>query len=92
MTTNTNNPENKSEKINISRTYKLYLHNDNINTFQYVIETLVKVCNYDEIQSEQLALIAHYNGKSIIKTGDADSLTSICQSLINEGLSATIEF
>lgn len=69
----------------------LILHNDNINTFDYVIETLCEVCHHDEIQAEQCALITHYKGKCDIKKGSIDELLPIRDTLIQKELSVTID-
>ena len=69
----------------------LILYNDNINSFDFVIETLVNVCKHDSSQAEQCAYITHYKGKCDIKKGPFDFLKPIKDELINKGLSATIE-
>ena len=57
------------KKDKLSDNYELILFNDEVNTFDYVIETLVDVCTYDEIRAEQIAMITHFNGKCSIKSG-----------------------
>ena len=69
---------------------EIVLHNDDVNTFDHVIETLVQVCKHDEIQAEQCATIVHYNGKCTVKTGVLAELKDQCTSLLNAGLSAEI--
>ena len=69
----------------------LMLHNDNVNTFDYVIETLCEVCHHDEIQAEQCAMITHYKGKCDIKKGSIDDLIPLKDSLIEKELSVTID-
>lgn len=69
---------------------EIVLYNDDVNTFDHVIETLVYVCDHDPLQAEQCALIVHYNGKCTVKTGSYDELKPKCSSLLEAGLSAEI--
>jgi len=69
----------------------LTLHNDDVHTFDYVIETLMDVCEHDIIQAEQCAYIVHYKGKCDVKKGPVDHLRSMKSKLIDKGLLATIE-
>lgn len=68
----------------------IVLYNDDVNTFEWVIECLVKYCNHDSLQAEQCATIVHYNGKCAVKTGAFDKLKPICETLLEKGLSAEI--
>ena len=70
--------------------YKLVLHNDDVNTFDHVIDTLIRVCQHDELQAEQCAILVHYKGKCGVKTGSFDELKPQCSSLLEAGLSAEI--
>jgi ATP-dependent Clp protease adaptor protein ClpS len=69
---------------------EIVLYNDDVNTFDHVIETLVRVCKHDELQAEQCALLVHYKGKCTVKTGSLDELKPQCTSLLEAGLSAEI--
>jgi ATP-dependent Clp protease adaptor protein ClpS len=69
----------------------LILHNDEVNTFDYVIETLVNVCKMDTIQAEQCTYLVHYKGKCDVKKGDFDYLKPYKEALIDKGLEATID-
>lgn len=69
----------------------LILHNDNVNTFDYVIETLCEVCHHDELQAEQCAVITHFKGKCDIKKGPIEELLPIKDVLIEKELSVTID-
>ena len=69
---------------------EIVLFNDDVNTFDHVIETLIRVCNHDELQAEQCALLVHYKGKCVVKTGTFDELKPQCSSLLEAGLSAEI--
>ena len=70
---------------------RLVLHNDDVNTFEYVMETLVEVCEHTLTQAEQCALIAHYKGKCEVKEGAFQELKEIRYELISKGLKATID-
>jgi len=80
----------KTEEVNTS-SKELILHNDDYNTFDYVIESLVEICKHDTIQAEQCALIVHYKGKCMIKTGSLDSLEPLQVELNNRNLTTSIE-
>jgi ATP-dependent Clp protease adaptor protein ClpS len=69
----------------------LVLHNDDVNTFDWVIESLIKVCNHDREQAEQCSIIVHYNGKCPVKDGSVIQLRPMQEALLDRGLSATIE-
>ncbi|MBW7845562.1 MAG: ATP-dependent Clp protease adaptor ClpS [Bacteroidia bacterium] len=69
---------------------KLVLHNDDVNTFDHVIDCLVRICKHEELQAEQCALLVHFKGKAIVKSGARANLIAMCQALLDEGLSATI--
>ncbi len=69
----------------------LILHNDSINTFNYVIDTLCDVCNHNEAQAEQCALITHHKGKCDIKKGSRKDLALIKEKLTKRKLSVTID-
>lgn len=69
----------------------LTLHNDDIHSFDYVIETLVNVCEHDVLQAEQCAFIVHYKGKCDVKKGPLNDLQPLKKKLIDKGLLATIE-
>lgn len=68
----------------------IILFNDDVNTFDWVIECLIKYCGHDSIQAEQCASIVHYNGKCGVKKGTLDTLKPICSALLEKGLSAEI--
>ncbi|MGP2569596.1 ATP-dependent Clp protease adaptor ClpS [Ornithobacterium rhinotracheale] len=70
--------------------YRIILHNDDVNTFDWVIECLVKICQHTPIQAEQCAMIVHYSGKCDVKSGDKDTLIPMCSALLDSGLSAEI--
>ncbi|HNQ13317.1 MAG TPA: ATP-dependent Clp protease adaptor ClpS [Bacteroidia bacterium] len=71
--------------------HHLVLFNDDVNTFDHVIESLMDICDHDLVQAEQCALIVHYNGKCTARNGSFLSLKPMCEALLDRGLSAGIE-
>jgi ATP-dependent Clp protease adaptor protein ClpS len=69
---------------------EIVLFNDDVNTFDYVIDTLIDVCDHTPQQAEQCSLIVHYKGKCTVKTGEYDDLKPRCSKLLEAGLSAEI--
>jgi ATP-dependent Clp protease adaptor protein ClpS len=69
---------------------QLVVFNDDINTFDFVIESFVKVCKHDPIQAEQCAHLVHFKGKCSVKHGDWDALEPMCTALLDRGISAEI--
>lgn len=69
---------------------EIILFNDDVNTFDHVIDTLVRVCNHDDLQAEQCALLVHYKGQCTVKTGSYEELKPQCSALLDAGLSAEI--
>ncbi|MGB5941297.1 MAG: ATP-dependent Clp protease adaptor ClpS [Leeuwenhoekiella sp.] len=69
---------------------EIVLYNDEVNTFDHVINCLVKACDHTPIQAEQCSLIVHYKGKCTVKTGSYEDLQPRCSKLLSEGLSAEI--
>jgi len=69
---------------------EIVLYNDDVNTFDHVINTLIKVCRHTAEQAEQCSLIVHYNGKCTVKTGEYNDLKPQCTQLLEAGLSAEI--
>ena len=70
--------------------YDLVLFNDDVNTFDWVIETLIEVCDHDPIQAEQCAYIVHFKGKCTVKSGDFEFLEPLQRELSNRNLSAEV--
>lgn len=69
---------------------EIVLFNDDVNTFDHVIETLIRVCKHTAEQAEQCAILVHYKGKCTVKTGSFDELKPQCLQLLEAGLSAEI--
>jgi ATP-dependent Clp protease adaptor protein ClpS len=81
----------QTDDINeISERY-LILHNDEVHTFDYVIDALVDVCDHQREQAEQCAMITHFKGKCDVKKGATSVLRSKRSELSNRGLIATID-
>jgi ATP-dependent Clp protease adaptor protein ClpS len=79
------------EETSIEETSFLIVYNDDHNTFDWVIQCFVEICNHTFEQSEQLSLMIHYKGKATIKTAPLDVLRPMKDSLVSRGLSAVIE-
>jgi ATP-dependent Clp protease adaptor protein ClpS len=69
---------------------EIILYNDDVNTFDHVIDTLVYACEHTPEQAEQCSIIVHYKGKCTVKTGEYDDLVPRCSKLLQAGLSAEI--
>ena len=69
----------------------LVLHNDHVNTFDFVMEALEQVCEHTVLQAEQCAVLAHLKGKCEILRGDQSRMKDVRIELINRGLKVTIE-
>ena len=68
----------------------LVLHNDEVHTFDYVIDTLIEICELEIVQAEQCTYLVHYKGKCDVKKGTFNYLRPFKQGLIDRGLNATI--
>lgn len=69
----------------------IVVYNDEVNSFDHVIDCLVKYCKHNFVQAEQCAVIIHFNGKYAVKSGALDTLKPIKEALCDQGLTATIE-
>lgn len=70
----------------------IVLYNDDVNTFDHVIHCLVSICGLDFQAAEQCAYIVHYGGKCAVKHGSYEDLEPKCTALLENGLSAEIEY
>jgi ATP-dependent Clp protease adaptor protein ClpS len=75
----------------LSKPYILMLHNDDHNTFDWVIECLIKVCKHELEQASQCAHLVHFTGKCDVKRGDQETIQKMYNKLKSAGLSVTIE-
>lgn len=74
----------------VEREHEIILFNDDVNTFDHVINTLVAYCDHTYEQAEQCAYIVHHSGKCVVKTGSYEELEPICLKLLEAQLSAEI--
>jgi ATP-dependent Clp protease adaptor protein ClpS len=82
----------KDDKLKSSgESGSLVLYNDDINTFEHVIKSLVEVCGHDSVQAEQCALIVHFKGSCEVKLGIVEVLTAMSRSLNAKGLTSRVE-
>lgn len=70
---------------------QIIVYNDDFNTFDHVIESLIKVCKHDPIQAEQCTFLIHYKGKCSVKKGSYEVLEPMCTALLERGITAEIE-
>lgn len=71
--------------------YQLIVWNDEVNTFEWVIQALMEVCGHSEEQAEQCAWLIHYKGKYAVKNGSYDDLKPLCDAITERGIGATLE-
>jgi ATP-dependent Clp protease adaptor protein ClpS len=71
--------------------YSLVVWNDEVNSFEWVIQTLVEICHHSTEQAEQCAMIIHTQGKYAVKQGSYDELKPLCDAITDRGIGATIE-
>ncbi|MRT17068.1 ATP-dependent Clp protease adaptor ClpS [Vitellibacter sp. q18] len=69
---------------------EIVLYNDDVNTFDHVINSLIFACEHTPEQAEQCSIIVHYKGKCTVKTGEFNDLKPRCTMLLEAGLSAEI--
>ena len=72
------------------KNYEIVLYNDDVNTFDHVIETLIAACDHTPEQAEQCSILVHYKGQCTVKTGPYPDLKPRCSKLLDAGLSAEI--
>src|ERR1700724_1696474 len=71
--------------------YSLVVWNDEVNSFDWVIQTLIEVCHHSTEQAEQCAMIIHTQGKYAVKQGSYEELKPMCDAITDRGIGATIE-
>lgn len=74
----------------VDKEHELIVHNDEVNTFDHVIETLIEVCDHTPLQAEQCTILIHYKGKCGVKTGDYEDLRDRCLKILDAGISAEV--
>lgn len=77
-------------KTKKQKNHEIVLFNDEVNTFDHVIETLIYACDHTPEQAEQCSILVHYKGKCTVKTGAYRDLEPRCSKLLEAGLSAEI--
>lgn len=70
--------------------FKLLVFNDDVNTFDHVIDTLCRVCGHSVEQADQCAHIIHFKGKCVVKSGEWDEMAAMCTQICDAGISAEI--
>jgi ATP-dependent Clp protease adaptor protein ClpS len=78
------------EAIEVTDVKDLVVFNDDFNTFEHVIQTLIKVCQHSQEQAEQCTWIIHYKGKCAVKSGAYDFLSPLRAAICEEGIDAKI--
>jgi len=78
------------EEVQASEMLDLVVFNDDVNTFEHVINTLVKICGHTLEQAEQCSWIIHYKGKCSVKRGSFEELKPMRQGICENGISAEI--
>lgn len=95
ITPNFNTKSKNQEETDLLTSFEepcnLIIWNDDVNSFEWVIETLVEVCGHSYEQAEQCAYIIHHNGKYAVKQGCYDDLKPQCDSITDRGINATVE-
>lgn len=70
---------------------QLIVWNDEVNTFEWVIDALMEVCGHSFEQAEQCSYIIHYKGKYAVKEGEYEPLKTMCNAILERGINATVE-
>ena len=78
-------------KERVSFDNEIVMYNDDVNTFDHVINCLIKYCKHTPEQAEQCAMLVHFKGKCAVKSGSETELVPICAALTDKGLSAVLE-
>ena len=78
------------EEVTID-SHELVVFNDDVNTFDNVIEALIEICEHTPEQAEQCTLIIHYKGKCTVKEGEFEKLKPMCDSILDRGIQANIQ-
>jgi len=77
-------------KEEVNQQNEIVVFNDEVNTFDHVIDMLIATCDHDPLQAEQCTMLIHYKGKCAVKTGDYEDLKPRCSQLLDAGISAEI--
>ena len=89
-----NTKEERLEEIAVleqeANQHEIVLYNDDVNTFDFVINSLIQVCDHTTEQAEQCTYLVHFKGKCAVKTGELNDLKPRCSKLLQLGLSAEL--
>lgn len=72
--------------------HNLIIWNDEVNTFDWVITSLMEICDHTQEQAEQSAIFIHFKGKYAVKKGDYATLKGMCEQLLDRSINATIDY
>jgi ATP-dependent Clp protease adaptor protein ClpS len=89
--TDTRLQEDDEVLVDSSDPFHLIVWNDDVNTFDWVIESLMEVCGHTYEQAEQCAFIIHFKGKYAVKNGDYETLKPMCDAITERSINATVE-
>jgi ATP-dependent Clp protease adaptor protein ClpS len=79
-----------TELLQSTDLYKLVVYNDEVNSFEWVIESFMVVCKHESSQAEQLAYLIHFKGKATVKSGEQTELLPFKDALVDRGISAAV--
>lgn len=86
------NKQDETEVLDeVQKSHRLIVWNDDVNSFEWVILTLMEICGHTAEQAEQCAMIIHHRGKYSVKEGDFETLRPLAEGIIDRGINATIE-
>jgi ATP-dependent Clp protease adaptor protein ClpS len=77
--------------VDAEEPYHLIVWNDDVNTFEWVIETLMEVCKHTYEQAEQCSIFIHFQGKYAVKNGSFNELRPQCEAILDRGITATVD-
>jgi len=75
----------------VEKDWKLVVYNDDVNTFDHVIQALIEVCGHSPIQAEQCTLMIHYKGRATVKQGEYEELVQMRTGITDRHISAEVE-
>jgi len=70
---------------------QLVIFNDDVNTFDHVIDSLISICKHTPEQAEQCTMLVHYKGKCTVKEGEVEKLKPMCEAILDRGIQANIQ-
>lgn len=75
----------------VEKDWKLVVYNDDVNTFDHVIQTLIEICSHSPIQAEQCTLMIHYKGRATVKQGEYEELVQMRTGITDRHINAEVE-